>query len=399
MADDIDEILQELDEALDAMLQENAAPKTDQEIVDAFASLQFRVIYQSNNFFLPQLHNLISEREVLNIRPEYQRRLRWSPTKKSQLIESLLLNVPIPPIFLFESEHARYEVMDGQQRLNAVHEFLSNEYALIGLEKLSFLNGRRYTKLPPQVRRGLERSSMSATVLLRESMTGPDPYLVRRFVFERLNTGGEKLNQQEIRNSLYKSPFNNLLVELSRNQDFCFAFEIPPYGSLDSDAEYENPARKRNKLYQTMGDCQLVLRFFTLLEPERISGSMSKMMDRCMERFLNVNEQDLDRQRELFSAVLEASVRVFGFETFRLPPDKKGRRRVSAALYDAITVSFARRASELGAIVNKKEDVKVAIDSLVAERLSLFTGQANTAASIRERQNSVGAILDLMIAA
>src|ERR1700733_7687600 len=90
-----------------------------------FAKNAFRIIYQTNNFFLPQIRDIIDKGEILNLRPEYQRRLRWSTPQKSKLIESLLLNIPIPPVFLFETEAARYEVMDGQQRLNAVREFIA----------------------------------------------------------------------------------------------------------------------------------------------------------------------------------------------------------------------------------------------------------------------------------
>ncbi len=98
---------------------------SDADIEDFYATKTFRVIHQNNNFFIPQIKDLIEGKEILNIRPEYQRRLRWTNTQKSQLIESLLLNIPVPPIFLYESDLARYEVMDGQQRLNAIKEFLT----------------------------------------------------------------------------------------------------------------------------------------------------------------------------------------------------------------------------------------------------------------------------------
>jgi hypothetical protein len=113
-----------------------------------FAKNAFRIVYQTNNFFLPQLRDLIDKGEVLNPRPEYQRRLRWSILQKSRLIESLLLNIPVPPVFLYESEAARYEVMDGQQRINAVREFIAGHFALSSLEVLAPLNGLRYYSCP-----------------------------------------------------------------------------------------------------------------------------------------------------------------------------------------------------------------------------------------------------------
>jgi hypothetical protein len=124
-------------------------PRSDNEIEVFYSEGTFRVVYQTNNFFLPQIKGLIDGKEIINIRPEYQRRLRWSIRQKSQLIESLLLNIPIPPIFLYEGEFARYEVMDGQQRLNSVREFLNNEFRLTGLSQLHPLNGRTFSRCPP----------------------------------------------------------------------------------------------------------------------------------------------------------------------------------------------------------------------------------------------------------
>ena len=173
-----------------------------------FANSAFRMVYQTNNFLLPQIRDLIDRGEVLNLRPPYQRRLRWNRRQKSLLIESLLLNIPVPPIFLYETEGARYEVMDGQQRLSAVREFIAGDFALFGLPVLSRLNGLRYSKFTPRIKRALERASLSAIILLLESepekkdvkiLTLTD---IRRFIFDRLNTGGTKLNPQEIRNAL-----------------------------------------------------------------------------------------------------------------------------------------------------------------------------------------------------
>jgi hypothetical protein len=194
----VSEVTADLLESDEEQAEATKPAKTDNEIEDAYKNLSFRVIYQSNNFFLPQINSLIKGKEVINLRPEYQRRLRWPKKKKSKLIESLLLNIPIPPIFLYESDLARYEVMDGQQRLNAIHDFLENNFALTGLDELSFLNGKRYNKLPPKLRRSLDRASISAIVLLQETKSDQsDPFIVRRYVFERLNTGGESLNPQE----------------------------------------------------------------------------------------------------------------------------------------------------------------------------------------------------------
>ena len=140
-----DELLNDLDESIEE--SELVGKKlTDNEIETFYTKETFRVLYQTNNFFLPQVKQLIDEKEIINIRPEYQRRLRWTNKQMSLLIESLLLNIPIPPVYLYESELARYEVMDGQQRLNAVREFLGNDFKLAALSQLAPLNGRTFSQ-------------------------------------------------------------------------------------------------------------------------------------------------------------------------------------------------------------------------------------------------------------
>ena len=373
-------------------------PKSDQEIEDAYVHNSFRVIYQSNNFFLPQIKDLINEQEVLNLRPEYQRRLRWQNKAKSLLIESLLLNIPIPPIYLFEGEMARYEVMDGQQRLNAVHEFLENGYRLVGLEKLKFLNGKEYRKLPPKLRRGLDRASISAIVLLQETKADKeDPFQVRRYVFERLNTGGRPLNPQEMRNSIYKSKFNELIVELTRHPAFCRIFDIPEYTAVDEGEYYENPQRQKNNLYKTMGDCQLVLRFFALQDDENITGSMRSILDRCMKRNMNTSGEEIAEMEKKFCVSIEACESIFGTDAFKIPSNDRSRERTSVALYDAIMVSMARRWGSIERIVENGDYVRQEIRNLIDKNLPLLTGRANTSAAIKERLEVVGDILDRAI--
>ncbi|WP_113912902.1 DUF262 domain-containing protein [Roseovarius dicentrarchi] len=113
------------------------ADATDTRDPDEFlAQNAFRIVYQTNNFLLPQIRDMIKNKEAINLHPEYQRRLRWTPTQKSKLIESLLLNIPVPPVFFYESEAARYEVMDGQQRLNTIRDFFEGGFALSVNERL-----------------------------------------------------------------------------------------------------------------------------------------------------------------------------------------------------------------------------------------------------------------------
>ena len=199
------------------------------------------------------------------------------------------------------------------------------------------LNGLRYSRCPPRIKRALDRASLSAIVLLLESE--PEKIVgrlsltdIRRFIFDRLNTGGTKLNPQEIRNALNPGLFNKVIIDLTRESLFTKIFDIPPYAETDPNDYYENPARQRNSLYSTMGDCQLVLRYFALKDPTNIRGSMKAMLDRAMN--VDITEQQAEAWKAEYIERLSFLFKLFQGHPFELPPDEKGHIRVSAAVYE-----------------------------------------------------------------
>lgn len=367
-----------------------ASDVKEQDPDEFFSKNAFRIVYQTNNFFLPQIKDLIEKGEVLNLRPEYQRRLRWTNTQKSKLIESLLLNIPVPPVFLYESDAARYEVMDGQQRLNAVREFIAGEFALTALPVLKPLNGLRYSRCPPRIKRALDRASISAIVLLLESetekiqgrLTLTD---IRRFIFDRLNTGGTKLNPQEIRNALNTGYFNKVIIDLTRFKLFTEVFDIPPYIETDPNEYYENPQRQKNILYSTMGDCQLVLRYFALRDDDNIRGSMKSMLDRAMER--KTTEGEGEALTLEFTERFTFLYNLFEGAPFALPPDDKGHVRVSAAIYDASMVAINDLWATRGDILDDAPEVRKRMLEATGDptRIIILTGQGNTAKAVKDR--------------
>ncbi|MRW83040.1 DUF262 domain-containing protein [Pseudoduganella sp. FT26W] len=367
---------------------------SDEEVESQIGGQPFRVVYQTNNFLLPQIRDLIVDGDDVNLRPEYQRRLRWTNIQKSLLIESLLLNVPVPPVFFYENDLARYEVMDGQQRLNAIKEFLNNSFKLRGLQIIPTLNGRTYTQLPAKVKRGLDRASISAIVLLQESKSrikksGSSKYYeLRRFVFERLNTGGKRLSAQEIRNAIYAGHFNELIVRLSRDPVFTRIWGIPPYTSADPSEYYEEEIRQKNTLYRTMGDCQLVLRFFALDDESHIQGSMKAMLDRCMERNVECTREEADEMMERYLSRLYLADELFDGRPFSLAPAKRGTvYRPVAGVYDGVMAALDEFWHSRDLFVAQKGEIKAAYGELIRSNSStgLLTGSANTAADIRNR--------------
>ena len=360
----------------------------------------FRIVYQTNNFFLPQIRDMLAHRDAaINLRPEYQRRLRWSKTDKSKLIESLLLNIPIPPVFFYESGAAKYEVMDGQQRLNAIRDFFAGDFALTGLSVLEPLNGLRYSMCPPRIKRTFDRATISVIVLLMESKSERPSESqisttdIRRLVFERLNTGGRKLNAQEIRNALNPGPLNQCILRLSRLKRFTEVFGIPPYNEHDEAEYYEDPVRRKNNTYATMRDCELVLRVLALRDPKNIRGSMRSMLDRAMAQRLSVEEANTLNND--FSMQFDFLCDLLGEQPFTIKSREHGRESISAALYDAAMVA-------LGRVWDRKDDVrsdkvgvmgrlKAAIDE--EDKYELIVGRKNTAEAVRARINLLEKIL------
>lgn len=368
---------------------------TVEEIEKSIVETPFRAIYQTNNFLLPQVIDVLDESRTVNLRPEYQRRSRWTNKQKSLLVESFLLNIPIPPIFLFEGDFARYEVMDGQQRLLAIREFLTNQFKLSSLTVLAPLNGRNFAQLPPRTKRTLERASLSAIVLLKESRaalrdsTTSRILELKKFVFERLNTGGKQLNAQEIRNAIYSGKFNDLIIKLAREPLFTEIWGIPPYSNDGSESDYESPERKKNNLYKTMGDCQIVLRFFALREEERIKGSMRSILDTRMEDWMQMDDGAVLSATKEYLERLEVAYNLFDKEPFRLTRGESSKP--SESMYDAVMIAIDRLWKDIDKLLSSKAEVGkrywAALDT--PEKIEQFSGRANTASDVKSRINAL----------
>jgi hypothetical protein len=141
---------------------------SDHTINEKYVSGEVRIVTEQARYPLNTISGMVKS-GAYDLNPEFQRRHRWSTDKQSRLIESFIMNVPVPPIFLYEDEYSHYEVMDGLQRLTAIASFYRDDLILSGLTEWSELDGRRYSDLPEQVRRGIDRRYLSSIILLRET--------------------------------------------------------------------------------------------------------------------------------------------------------------------------------------------------------------------------------------
>jgi hypothetical protein len=359
----------------------------DHEINDKYDSKEQRIVTESNREKLPNFVEALRRPGYMELRPFYQRRPRWDTGRQSRLIESFIINIPVPPIFLYEQSYNAYEVMDGQQRITAIQAFYENRLILKGLELWPELNGRTYATLPSKLRAGIDRRSISSIVLVKESADSEEEaMLIKRLVFERLNTGGVKLGRQEIRNSLYQGPFNSLTVELSRHRLFAQALGIP---NIVEDERKEPPtALLNNPIYASMGDIEFVLRFFALRHMSHFRVGIQGFLDLYLIRAKNFNQDDLSFLRNLFINTLTLASRIYGDIVFRPYDPRSGKwsKQVQAAFYDAVMIGLCQNLDRGELLVERRDQVIEETKALFERHpTGTFTGRRSTKADIEDR--------------
>ncbi|MDI6904396.1 MAG: DUF262 domain-containing protein [Candidatus Bathyarchaeia archaeon] len=153
----------------------------------------------------------------LVLQPEFQREYVWDDTKASRFIESILMQIPTPVIYLAEDKDGRRLTIDGHQRLRSVFRFWSNDFPLRNLTVFKELNGKKFKDLDKKYQRSLLNGVIRSILIRQESDDD-----VKFELFERLNTGSVHLNAQELRNCVYLGPYNDLIKDLASDRDFLF---------------------------------------------------------------------------------------------------------------------------------------------------------------------------------
>lgn len=384
--DEVEEWYDEEEEDIDDESESESAPTSLEE---KYASSQIQIVRSTIDFTLHTLQQSLKDPNYINLSPEYQRRTRWDRKRRSLLIESFLMNIPVPPIFLFENNYNQYEAMDGRQRLETIREFLDNGFSLGGLEYFKELNGKRFKTLTPTIQRGLLRRSITAIVLLAETTRSSESnHDVRMILFRRLNTGGARLNPQEMRNALYPGLFKDMINRLAREDLFCDIWRIPKK-TPDEEEQIPGPLIK-NALYRNMADCELVLRFFAIRETieSDLKGSIRNILDKCMERHAEDNQKKIDKLEDLFRSCLGTLHRIFDGKAFVLPTTG----RPSRPLYDALMVAISRNPGDLG---KKDAAIRTSLETALRNPSSydILVGRGNTVEAINARVTLAETIL------
>jgi hypothetical protein len=282
------------------------------------------------DFSFGEIVNLHSEGELI-IQPEYQRLFRWSNEQRSRLIESILLELPIPQIFVIERENAVLELIDGLQRVSSVIQFinpsiLENEPPLVlqGCDLVDDLNGKKFEDLPLKLKLLIKRSSVRTVVIKRQSKI-----FLRYTMFKRLNTGGVKLDAQEIRNCSAR------MVGEDGTRFYSFIQNKATHPAFLNCTKTLAKVEKDKK-----GDEELVLRFFAAKNARALfKGSVEDWLDTYMEKIL-LKEIDFDYKKEEqeFDKVFMFLSNSLAEGAFVKYKGEKATGGLAPAYYEAITV-------------------------------------------------------------
>ena len=296
---------------------DNIFERIDSEVEDAAAAVP---IYTINSYPTdPTLEVLLMRWQRAEIQiPKFQRGWVWTHTQASQLIESFLLGLPVPGIFLYREPKTQQQlVIDGQQRLRSIWGFFEGHLPNVTDFYLRDVDprweGKRYGDLAETDRIRLRDAVLRAIVV---EQTVPNDNSSMYHIFERLNTGGTHLNPQEVRNSAAHGPFNDLIIELNNNSDWRLIFG--------------NPVPDLR-----MRDVELIVRFYALFQG---SEQYSKPMKKFLNDYMKEHQTDTSDQpyRSNFVGTVGRVVKALGPRPFHV------RRGINAAVYDSVMIAFAR---------------------------------------------------------
>lgn len=317
-------------------------------------SSERRLATQSLDLSIEALVARIS-RNGLILQPEFQRDYVWSAGKASALVESVLMRIPLPVVYLAETLEGDWEVVDGQQRLTSLYSYVvgrfpdGTAFRLGQMNVRSDLKGKAFKDLSKADQNAILNYTLRAVILQNESH--PD---LKFEVFERLNCGSVQLKDAELRNCMYRGTYNDMLNELAEN----------PY--LLKIRHAETPHKR-------MEDRQLILRFFAMKRNSHLNfrGGMKQFMNREMIAHRHASPAEIAAMKAMFESAIECAWAAFGPNAFRRwssgddqSPEGQWESKLNVALWDTVLYTFA--------FFEKRQIVPVA-DAIREEFLDLMS--------------------------
>ena len=346
----------------------------DEGELNTSKSLHKGFVLEKADRSLSELHRWYQSGRIY-LDPEWQRNYVWDSSRASRLIESFLLDIPVPVVYFAKNESGNYEVIDGLQRLTSVFNFFDNKFKLQKLDILIEHKGKDYRSLPDEVQNKLQDA------ILRSFELSDSDGAIHFVVFERLNTGGVKLNDMEIRNCLYRGSLNNLIKSLAENENF-------------------RKAINQRNFEKRMQDRALVLRFLAFYERThlRCSSGLKRFLNDFLDTYRDASDEKISEYRKVFERCMKACLTVFGGYSFRLKKDiaKLGSgspgewsTRTNAAIFQVIATSFSDY--DLGQITQKSDSIYETYLDLIntdpewVDRVRRATGESARLNSVFEK--------------
>lgn len=286
------------------------------------------------------LRQLKKDRIIIN--PEFQRNQVWKQEQKSRFIESVILNFPLPPIYLNQNKENKYIVIDGLQRTTALSEFFEDKFALSSLEALPAYNGKRFSDLSEILQSKLENKKLTIF-----SLKPSTPLVVIYDLFKRINTGGTQLNRQEIRNCIFIGKSTRLLKKLASLDVFR---KVTDYGV--------SPKR--------MKDREIVLRYLSFRwgNPDSMyEGDMSGFLEGVMADINKKTDTQIQEIENDFVRVMDWVRRIWGNRCFRIPTDKT-IGVVNMAVFESVCRFISYSSDEF--LTEYKDDIYSRYEALIA---------------------------------
>lgn len=312
----------------------------------------------------PSVDSLLGKyhRNKLKLQPEYQRKYVMKPPVASRLIESMLLNIPLPTVYFAEDEDGSWSVIDGQQRLTSIISFILGKFLyddkpfkLSGLNVMTELKGKTFHDLDENLQEKILNTPIRANVIKKESNDD-----IKFEIFERLNTGSTPLNEDEIRNTVYRGPYMDLLRE------------------LENDAKFDMIVNKQNfknrMLYRGM-----ILRFFALYERSYLNykPSMKQFCNKHLKEYRYMEIDKANEYRNLFKDTVDKINMIFGENAFRrLIKDEHSnnyiwtKTRINMALYDIQMFGLTRYSKD--ALIRHADEIQDAMYDLMTNNIDFI---------------------------
>ena len=328
-------------------------------------------------FSITHLQTLCRKRKELLLDPDFQRNKVWKTRQESELIESILMGIPIPLMYLFEDKKGKKQVVDGKQRITAILNFLENNFKLSGLSILSQLNGLSFDQLDPKLQGVFEDYQLFFYII-----QPPTPERVKYDIFDRVNRGGTTLNKQEMRNALYRGKCTDMLSRLCKTKAF-----------LEATGDSISTVRMKDQYVVLRAIAFLMMRWNVYDKEIDINIEYKGDIDDFLAKFMiyineSATDQIINKYEELFKVSMERSLSVLGNNGFRFQ-GMNIRRPVNMPLLEALIYLFSFPVSD------DKQDLKQKIMRLKSEfdNSKFFSGNIDSTTSIAYR---FGRIEDLL---